>query len=372
MKKSFLYINALAITLSLVACGGEKTEEPTAAPASQSELVLNDDALKNIKIGQAQLIADSDEFSAVGEVSFDEDNVVRVFPIVSGSVEQVTASLGDYVRKGQVLATLLSTDISQYQREYNVAKTDMEIAQRNYDRTKQLFDTRNIAERELIEAERALDVAKLEFNERKQKLELYGGSTQKSDAVFNVIAPSSGYIVERNINQGMQIRTDNAAPMFVISDLKTVWVWANIYESDLAKVKEGDQVKVTTIAYPERVFEGRISKTGTVLDPVTHVLKVRTELSNGDGALKPDMFATIYIAPTKDNQILAVPTSAIVIENNKYWVMREVKPQTYQKTEVTLGKVVGQFTQILSGVQAGEKIAVDGALFLQTAFNKLP
>ena len=365
-----LSIIAFAL-LVFSACKQENTNvllNPT--KSANNSLTLDKESLQNTKISPVALIADSDEFGVVGEISFDEDNVVRVYPIVSGSVENVNASLGDYVKKGQIIATLLSTDISQYQRDYNVAKTDVDIAQRNYTRSKELFETRSIAEKELIETERILENAKHEFNERKQILELYGGSALKNDAVFNLISPNSGYIVERNINQGTQIRTDNANPLFVISDLKTVWVWANVYESDLSKVKEGDEVKVSTIAYPDKVFAGRISRTGTVLDPQTRVMKVRTELSNGEGLLKPDMFATVYISPSKSNQILVVPTAAIVIENNRYWVMKAVQNNTFVKTEVTLGKVLGSNTQILSGLNAEEKVVSEGALFIQTAFNK--
>jgi membrane fusion protein, heavy metal efflux system len=364
--KNLLIISLLL--LGLAACSEKPEKEKK---EKKDVLELTKENLQYIKIEEVQPMSDSDDFSVVGEVSFAEDNVVRVYPIVSGSVEKVYVSLGDYVQRGQLLATLLSTDISSYQRDHNVAKNNLAVSEKNLERAKELYRTKVISEKDLAEAQRDFTNANYEYNEKLQILQLYGGSTQKTDATYNIIAPNSGYIVERNINQGTQIRTDNNTNVFTISDLRTVWVWANVYESDLSKVHVGDDVSVKTIAYPDKIFDGTIKKINTMLDPASRVIKVRTELNNSEGLLKPEMFATVIISPKTDKSVLAVPNTSIVIENNKFWVMKEVEQNKFKKVEVQTGKTIKNYIQINSGIQVGDKIVVDGALFLQTAYNKL-
>jgi cobalt-zinc-cadmium efflux system membrane fusion protein len=368
MNKILLATLSIALFAS---CNSEKKTQQLADATThnKTEVALSKESLGYTKIDTVEMIQDSDDFTVVGEVSFDEDNVVRVFPIVSGSVENVNVSLGDYVKKGQLLATILSTDISTYQGDYNISKSNFEVAEKNLKRAQELFATNVISEKDLTEAQNEFNNARSEYRKKKQILELYGGSSQNLDALYTVYAPNSGYIVERNINQGMQIRTDNASTMFTISDLKTVWVWANVYESDLSKIHEGDQVQVKTIAYPDKIFSGQIKKIATMLDPASRVIKVRTELNNSDGLLKPEMFATVIISPRKSNQVMAVPTSALVIENNAFWVVKETKPNTFTKVKIDPGKTIRDYTEVQAGLTTGDKIVTEGALFLTTAYN---
>jgi len=305
----------------------------------------------------------------VGDVSFDENNVVRIYPIVSGTVERVDVSLGDYVQRGQLLATLLSTDITTFQRDYNVAKADLEVAEKNMTRSQELYNSGMMSEKDFAESRKDYTNAQSDFNEKKQILELYGGSSDRLDAMFRVVAPRSGYIVERNINEGTQIRTDNNTAIFTISDLKSVWIWANVHESDMAKVKEGDRVSVTTIAYPNKVFNGYIKKIGTMLDPASRVIRVRSELNNENGMLKPEMFATVTITSQTSENVLAVPQKALVLENNNYYIMREVGANTFEKVKVTIDRKFHDMAEITSGLTAGDKIIIEGSLFALTAYN---
>ncbi|HEY1045239.1 MAG TPA: efflux RND transporter periplasmic adaptor subunit [Bacteroidia bacterium] len=362
MKSSLIL--ALSATMFLFACSNSKHESAAATEVHKSEK-------EHITIDTAQFSPADDDFTVVGEVSFDEDNVVRVYPIVSGSVEKVFVSLGDYVKKGQLLATYLSTDISMYQRDYNVAKSNFEVAQKNLSRAKELYKTNVISQKDLEDAQRELNNAKSDYNEKKQILELYGGSTESLDAIFKVTAPISGYIVERNINEGMQIRTDNGSNSFTISDLKTVWVWASVYESDLSKVSVGDDVEVKTIAYPDKVFKGKIKTVGTMLDPASRVVKVRIDLDNSDFLLKPEMFATVVIKPKSKEMVVSVPTNSVVFENNKFFVMRKKTDNAFEKVSVTIGKNFGSRISIQSGIAPGDIIVDKGSVFINSTINNL-
>ncbi len=372
IMKLFFYSAILALSVTFASCSRKSKDANQLVPSAlQTKLTLDESQMRYVKIDTVKEVKAAAQITAVGEVSFAQDNVVRVYPIVSGTVEEVNVSLGDYVKKGQLLASLLSTNISEYQRDYNIAKSNIEVQEKNMTRSQDLYKAGMLSEKELAEARNAYNNAKSEFNEKKQILGLYGGSPDDLDATFRVTAPRSGYIVERNINSGTQIRNDNATNIFTISDLKSVWVWANVHESDLAKVHEGDIVQVKTIAYPDKIFNGTIKKIGTMLDPASRVIRVRTELNNESGLLKPEMFATVIITPIVANRILAVPQTSIVLESNQYYVMKVVGPREFEKIHVLVGKTFPEFTEILSGINKGDRIVSDGALFVLTAYNQM-
>src|SRR5882762_11685848 len=304
----------LTMAAALIACEAKKTSLQTAVKSGKIKLTLNRAQLQHVNIYTTKIASENEQLTAVGEVSFAEDNVVRIYPIVSGTVERLFVSLGDYVSKGQPLATLLSMDMSQIQRDYNIAKSNFSVEEKNLARAQELFSAGMMSEKEFANARKDYNNAQSELNERTQILKLYGGSSSDLDAIYNVSAPRSGYIVERSITEGTLIRNDNNKNIFTISDLKTIWVWANIHESDLSRVAEGDEVQVRTIAYPERVFKGSVKKIGTMLDPDSRVIKIRTELTNSEGLLKPEMFASIIVTSRHKVSIKAVPQTAVILE----------------------------------------------------------
>jgi cobalt-zinc-cadmium efflux system membrane fusion protein len=366
-----IYPLFIVVLVLAAACSKkEETKEQPVQKTGPTEVTLTAEQMKAVVVQEVNREPMAEELAAVGEVSFDETNVVRVFPIVSGTVEKVTVSLGDYVQRGQLLASLLSTDISAYQRDYNIAKANVEVEEKNIKRSEDLYKSGMLSEKDIAEARKDFANSKSEFEEKKQILELYGGSSERLDATFNVVAPRSGYIVERNINEGTQIRTDLNTNIFTISDLKTVWIWANIHESDMAKVKEGDLVTVRTVAYPDKTLHGTIKKIGTMLDPQSRVIRVRTELDNKDNLLKPEMFATVNIKSQNSEKVLAVPEKALVLENNNFYIMKAINANTFEKVKVTIGRKFAEFTEVTSGLNAGDKIIVEGSLFALTAANQ--
>src|SRR5258706_10814322 len=253
----------------------------------------------------------------------------------------------------------------------NNTKINFSVDEKNFARAQELLSAGMMSEKEFAAAKKDYNNALSELNERTQILKLYGGSSSDLDAIYNVLAPRSGYIVERNVTEGTQIRNDNNTNIFTISDLKTVWVWASIHESDMAKVREGDEVSVKTIAYPDKVFTGKGKKIGTMLDPDSRGIKVRTEWPNQVGLLKPEMFASIVITSKTKKIILAVPQSSIVLENSRYLVMRESRPGEFEKVPVTLGKAFGDFYEVSAGLKENDKIVSEGSLFVLAAFNRL-
>ena len=365
MKSSFLVAGILA--LSALSCSKNETktegiEKPWAGfvPSAEFEKQLEYEVVKTGEYAAP--------LTVVGEVTFDEDNVVRIYPIVSGSVERVYFSLGDYVRKGQLMATILSTDISIYQRDFSIAKSNLDVATKSRDRVKALHASNFASDKDLQMAENEFANAKAEYVGKKQILELFGGNAQSSDAVYNVYAPRSGYLVERKVNEGTQIRTDNADALFTLSDLRTVWVQANVYESDYSRVHLGDQVEATTIAFPEDRFSGKVEKINSILDAESRVIRVRTELSNPGEKLLPGMYATINIVPARKTTTIALPEEALFLERNEPHVIVKVGKELI-KRPVRSGRQFGDKVEVVEGLNAGDEVVIRGALLVSNEIN---
>jgi cobalt-zinc-cadmium efflux system membrane fusion protein len=364
MNHSTYYCLALIALLS--SCS--KTPSIDEATAIQKDFVPSVDFRANLAFDTVKIGSYAAPLTVVGDVTFDEDNVVRIFPIVSGSVERVYFSLGDYVRKGQLMATILSTDISTYQRDFSIAKSNLEVATKNRDRVKALHTSNFASDKDLQIAENEFANAQAEFVGKKQILKLFGGNSQSSDAVYNVYAPRSGYLVERKVNEGTQIRTDNADALFTLSDLRTIWVQANVYESDYARVKLGDEVEATTIAFPNDVFRGKVEKINSILDSESRVIRVRTELSNPGEKLLPGMFATIHIIPARKTQAIAVPESAVFLEKNEPFVV-VTKGSALIKVKIKTGLHYGTMMEVQSGLAEGSVVVTTGALLVANEIN---
>jgi len=359
------------LTFLITSCDDAKKAKKQEAHQDKTHLTLSQSQVAHIKIDTIREQKLADQLAAVGEVSFAEDNVVRIYPIVSGTVEKIFVSLGDYVQKGQIMATLLSMDMSQIQRDYNIAKSNFSVEEKNLARAQELFAAGMMSEKEFANAKKDHSNALSELNERTQILKLYGGSSSDLDAIYNVVAPRSGYVVERSVTEGTQIRNDNSTNIFTISDLKTVWVWASIHESDLSKVSEGDEVQVKTIAFPDKIFNGRVKKIGTMLDPDSRVIKIRTELNNNEGLLKPEMFANVLLTPKTSEKAVVIPNISIILENNQNYVMVETGKNEFKKVQIKIGRVFHYYTEVLDGVGVGQRVVTEGSLFVLTAFNQL-
>jgi cobalt-zinc-cadmium efflux system membrane fusion protein len=369
MNMKYLNVSLILLLISFsFSCSSKKEKSEVEVAESSTSITVSQEALENVSIVTVDSILDHSRFNTVGEISFDEDNVVRIFPIVSGSVEKVYVSLGDYVNSGQRLATILSTDVIVYQKEYSIAKFNLEVAEKGFARTKELFQSNIASTKDYSEAENRYNNSLAEFREKEKKLELYGASNNP-DAVFELYAPKSGFIVERNVNEGQQIRTDNNASIFTISDLKTIWVWANVYESDLSKVHVGDTMHVTALAYPDKLYKGVVSKINTILDHESRIIKVRTEVSNADALLKPEMFASVTMISSLGSSVIALPTEAIVIESNRTYVMKQLSGNEFTKVEIKTGRTIGDHTEIVDGISYGDAIVENYSLFLMTAYN---
>ena len=338
---------------------------------------------ENIETKQAYVLADSlarrleidsviksnvvNSINLTGKVAYNDEHVVKIFPMISGIAQSSTVMLGDYVNKGQELAIVKSSEMAGYSTDLITAKTNLDVAKKNLDATSDMYKSGLVSSKDYVTAQSEYEQAKAALTKSQKILSLNGGNINGS---FVVRAPISGFIVEKTLTNNMVIRTDNSSSLFTISDLKNVWVMANVYESNIPYIKTGDNVDVTTISYPDKVFHGEVDKVMNVLDPTNKVMKVRIVLSNPDYLLKPEMFANVTVnTQTTGTAMLTIPGRAVIFDNSQNYVLVYKNNKDISIRPVQVSSTSGDKTYILNGLQQGEKVIASDALLIYQQLN---
>ncbi|PWU03786.1 MAG: efflux RND transporter periplasmic adaptor subunit [Bacteroidetes bacterium] len=364
MKKSILSISILMLFCAFYGC-----KPKVIAKEEKKQFCLSDTMQSMIKIDSVRYEPINDELHLSGEVAFDENKIVKVFPNSSGQVLEVKVSFGDKVTAGQVLAVMKSADVAGNYNDLVSAEADLRVAKRQMDNQESLYKNGISSQKEYEEAKGNYEKAEAVKNKIESLIKINGGGNTQPGGIYYIKSPINGYIVEKKVNAGNFIRMDMSDNMFTISDLKDVWIWANVFETDIAKVKEGYTAKVTTLSYPDKIYAGVVDKISTVLDPTNKVLRVRVRLLNPDMTLKPEMFANIIITNTENRKAIAIPSTAIVEENGKTYVVVYNGNCDLKVMEVSILKIVGDKTYLNSGVQPGQKLLTHNALMIYDEFT---
>lgn len=341
-------------------------DEKEKKPAGEKGYVIPDTIVRTLKIDTVSVSPLVNAITLTGKVGTNEDRVVPVYSLVSGNVTDIRVQLGDYVRAGQVLAVVRSQEMAQYSSDLLNAQTNLRIAQKNLEKTVDMYRSGLASMTDSLSAEVAVQQAKAELNRVNRVLNINGGNTQGE---FVVKAPIGGFIVQKAATNNMTIRNDNSTSLFTISDLKEVWIQANVYESNIGYIHQGEGVDVTTLAYPGKVYPGRIDKIMNVLDPTSKVMKVRVVLPNPGYTLKPEMYASITVNDKENRKCLSVPTSAVIFDNSQYYVLVYHSPSDVRITPVKWMSAVGNKTFIASGVDAGDRVISSQAILIYNALN---
>ena len=349
--------------LMLLSCTGKHTET-THIQTDKSVVQITNQQSKSLGIDTVKYTVGQKELTLTGKISVDQDKVANVFPIASGNVLKVNVSLGDKVHKGEVLALLRSSEVNGFQNQYEAALSDLKLAKKNLDNSQELFKSNYYSQNQVLSAENDYKKTQTNVNMLKKQLQIYGADPDNNDSYYKILAPIDGYVVDKNIIENMQVRADNTTDLFTVSDLIDVWVMADVYETDLSKIHLGDHVDITTLAYPDKVFEGTIQKISSILDPVSKTLKLRIVLNNSDGLLKPEMFTIVKVHTSSANQFLTIPTRSLVFDNGAYTVMIAKNDTTFQKRPVKILRIEGDHTLLLDGVKVGERVVTDGSLLV--------
>ncbi|MDN5286329.1 MAG: efflux transporter, family, subunit [Mucilaginibacter sp.] len=361
-KKGLLIIFALVgMLFNMVACKSNDDNDDARQP-----YVIPDSLMRVLKVDTVKTSNITNAIKFNGIVDFNTDKVLNVYPLVSGNVQNITVMPGDYVKAGQVLGVVKSAEVANYNATLINAETNVRLTARQLAQQKDLFKSGLASQIDITNAEVNYEQAVAAKTSAQKILSINGDN---KDGEYFIKAPIDGFIVQKNVNNGMTIRTDNNASLLTISDLKDVWVQANVYEANIDKVHQGDQVDVTTISYPDKIFKGKVDKLMNVLDPTSKVMKMRVVLSNPGYALKPQMFAIVTINDNENKQAISISSNSLVFDHSQYYVIILKGKKDVQIRPVEVISINGNKAYIKSGLSVGEKLVESDALLIYGSLN---
>ena len=360
MKK----INVLALGLVLLsACsGGEKNNSEQSANEWSNPAFL-----KSIVTEKAYLTNQEQELTLAGKVEYDPDKVSVYAPLFNGVVDRTYFSLGDKVQKGQNMLDIRSAEFSALESERISLETEVKIAQRELKSSQDLFDDNMLSEKELLQAQGNLKQAQTSLSKVKHDIAVFG--TSKGNGIFGVKAPMNGYVVTKNVSAGSTV-SENSDTFFTIADLSTVWIVANVYARNIQYVKERMEVEISSLSYPDETFSGKINSVSQVFDSEEKVLKARIVMRNNELKFKPEMSLVVRIKNREQSKSIAVPSEALIFDNNLYFVVVRESDSDFSAKEVTL---IGQHDNISylgSGLNDGDNVVVKNQLLIYSGLKE--
>jgi membrane fusion protein, heavy metal efflux system len=365
--------------LALAGAGGchRNSNAATQPQPPAGEAWLTPQQVKNANL-QIAPVADQDVGGAVvasGKVTFDDLRVSHVFSPVTGRVVRIDAQPGQRVKKGAPLAAIESPDVGTAFSDVAKAHADLEAAERDYKRQKELFDAHAASQKDYEQSLDAYQKAKAELSRAQKKAQLLsrGGGADSVTQEYTLRAPIDGEVVMRSISPGMEVvgqySQGNALELFTIGELDHVWVLADVFEMDLGRIKMGARATVRVVAYPNRIFEGKVDLVSGQLDPSTRTAKVRCSIANPDRDLKPEMYATVSIS-VAERRALAIPRSAMLRLGDQTVVFVETGTAPnglirFERRPVAVDEDEGgDYLPVTHGLERGEKIVTSGSILL--------
>ncbi|MBV8202351.1 MAG: efflux RND transporter periplasmic adaptor subunit [Acidobacteria bacterium] len=320
---------------------------------------------RRLRTEQARAETARRELTAPAAVEAVPGLTARIFPPVSGHLVKLSAQLGDRVNRGQVLATINSPDYMAAQSDYVRAKSTLELTSRALKRQQDLLEAKIAARREVEQAQNDYDSAKSSLVAAEGKLRAYGIDPErdKPGDPLVVRSPVSGRVIDVAAGIG-EFRSDTTAPLMTIADLSTVWLTASVQEKDIRRVGKGQAVRTTIAAFPQESVAGQVIAVGEVLDPDTRSTKVRIALPNPEGRYRPGMYATVSFVGYPED-IVTVPTSALVQIGGAAFVFEQIGPGEYQPVAVEPGPQSNGRTEIRRGLAAGTVVVAENGVLLQ-------
>jgi len=382
---------ALAALAVVPAAWSEQAPQPAAAPATApgtfKPTKAQFDALKIVTIARTSFRA---EHITDGKIALNADRTTPVFSPYSGRVTKVMVGLGEYVKQGQPLLALQASEFVQGQSDLLSAQAgvasahaQLSLAVTNEQRKHALYDAKagslqdwQQSQSDLAAAQGAARTADAALAAVRNRLAILGKSEAQIDELANagkmdpvayVLAPISGTVTDRQVGPGQYLQAGASNPVYTVGDLSNVWLVANVRETDAPFVKKGDTVEVHVVALPERTFSARVTYVAPTLDPSSRRVTVRAEITNSDGLLKPEMFASFTILSGSPGSAPAVPDSGVIYEGSDARVWIAGDDGTLALRKIKPGRSANGFLEVLEGVKPGEKVVASGALFIDRA-----
>jgi membrane fusion protein, heavy metal efflux system len=340
---------------------------------------LTETQLAAIKVAPVQLRNFETLKTAVGTIDFNQNKTVQVFAQYPGKIVRAFFNLGDTVKKGDILFTVDSPDLLQAESTLLANSGVLQLQTRTLARATQLLKAGGSAQKDVDQATSDQQTAEGNFKAAKDAVRIFGKTDaeidqilaeRKVDSTLYVASPIAGTVIARNAAEGFLTQPGAAPAPYSVADLSTMWMVANVIETDAPSYQVGQEVQVRVPAYPDKIFEGHVTTVGSMIDPSTHRQLVRSEVADPDHLLRAGMFASFIIRLTDPVQSAAVPVDAVVREGDgtmNVWVTADRRRFTQRTVTIGIQQQNG-FSQMLSGLQANEQVVTDGAVFLS---NKL-
>ena len=374
------FVSALACLVLGIAtgCSSKPSDPKNEEPPAVSVQADADPNLVQVKNPEAFPVTTAASYEApsslnvTGTVNPDVSRTIPVISIASGRVLEIHARMGDYVKKGQLLMEVQSTDVSGAFSNYLKAVNDERLTQVQLDRAKLLHDKGAIPTSQLEIAQNAEDDAKSALTAAEEQLKVLGVDKDHPTAAVKVYSPASGYIIAQNVTNAAAagVTYSGSSSAFTIADLSHVWIICDVYENDLASVHLGEKAQIRLTAYPDKVFTGTISDIGALLDPSIHTAKIRIEVENPNTIMRVGMFATAtFFGKTKQTHA-TVPAAAILHLHDRDWVYVPAGSGNFRRVPVVGGDMLpNNMQEIKSGINIGQQV-VTNALTLQNTVDQ--
>jgi membrane fusion protein, heavy metal efflux system len=358
--------------------------QPTVVPVVQAKTVAGTfrptkEQWTGLKVDEVRTRMFRSILSTDGAIAFNDDRMTPVFSPYSGRVTRLIAKPGDVVKKGELLLALEASEFVQAKNDLAVASANLVTLRSTEKRQRELFEAGAGAQKDWRQAQSDLAVAEATYAAARGRLRIQGKSDADIDALAKVstdsvealvVAPITGTITQRQVGVGQYIMSAASGatnPIYTIGDLATVWLVANVRETDSPRVRVGQSTEVSVLALPGQVFKGRVSWIGTTVDPATHRLPVRVEVKNPEGFLKPQMFASFSIATSGEMNAPGVPASAVIYDEGITRVYVANDDATVAARAIRAGRSLNGMIEVLDGLKAGDKVITAGTLFIDRA-----
>ncbi|MGY3446310.1 cobalt-zinc-cadmium efflux system membrane fusion protein [Bradyrhizobium sp. USDA 4473] len=365
-------------TDGVVSAKAAQETAPQDVNVEQQYVALNDKQAASVKIMAAEQRSFRTLKNTVGSIDFNQNMLVQAFTPNPGRIVDTPLNVGDEVAKGDRLFTIDSPDLLQAESSLLAAAGVLELQTRTLARVKQLLKTGGGAQKDVDQATSDQQTAEGNYKAGRDAVRIFGKTDaeidrivadRKVDSILVVPSPISGRIIARNAAPGLYVQPGNAPAPYSLADISTMWMVANVIETDAPAYRIGQPVEVRVPAYPNEVFRGRVSTLGLNIDPNSHRQLVRSVIDDPQHKLRAGMLASFTIETEPPKLSVSVPLDAIVREGDgtmTVWVTTDGRK--FDRRTVTTGMEQDGWRQILSGLGAGEKVASTGAIFLSNKF----
>ncbi len=363
---------ACAAAALLAACGEQPHEAPVPAPRVEEGRVVFPAASPQVAvISTAEAAASvAQTVKMPARLVWNEDATVRIFAPFAGRVAKIEATVGDRVAAGQILARVASPDFGEAQAAARKADADLALAQQTLKRVSELVDNGVAPRKDLNEAEAQLERARADRSQAAERVRIYAGGNAV-DSSLGLRSPIAGIVVERNVNPGQELRADASSdrPLFVVTDPSRLWIAVDATERDLGYLKAGRKLAFRAAPYGDEMFAAKLDIVGDAIDRETRTVRARGSLANPDRRLKGEMFVTAEIEVPAQPGVM-VPSKAVFQIGTSQYVFVEEAPGRYARLQVEATGERDGMVAIAKGVNAGQRVVVEGSLFLQHIYQK--